>query len=85
MNTIARIISRGKQTTGLIIPLQNTGLPQGIFDIQEMDGVYILQYRGLSALQESNKKKADNSTCNDLFNQKPHSLMTQKELNSTSN
>ena len=77
-----RILSRGRTAAGLFVAMRGD-LEPGLYDIMEMDGVLTIKYVGKSALQEHHYNRSTALKCEDLFNERPHSMMTQDELDAT--
>lgn len=79
MKQVARILYR-KDAAGLVVKL-GKGLDQeGIYDIYDFSGELMIKYQGKSALQEESANRAGALTTNELFGERPFSMMTRKEI-----
>lgn len=76
INKIGRILARKNTTAGLFIPM-GKGLPNGVWEIREIMGEYVLKKVGLPDMKDKQYQALD---LEGLHNNIPNSCMTRKEL-----
>ena len=79
MKPIGRIIARGEKMVGIYMPLGNTDLLDGIYEVRECMGELTIHRIGEPAMPRARFTGLD---LNGLMADRPYSVMTEAELKS---
>jgi hypothetical protein len=79
MGVVGRIVSRGGKIAGLFLPV-DSGLPQGIYQIENVLGELTIRFIGQPAM---NRVRLEGLDIEGVFNERPLSCMTLEELKAT--
>jgi hypothetical protein len=77
---LGRVVSRGRVTAGLWLPL-GTGLPEGLFEVRQIMGELVIVSVGPSAMQADSSERYTGLSLSGVFNERPYCCMTHEELN----
>lgn len=78
MKTVGRIIVR-EDAVGMFVNF-NKELEPGIYDITNIGGELIVTFKGKTKLQEEHFMRSEALDVKDLFNLRPESMMSKKEI-----